>query len=119
MAHALPDLFSSLLVIVGVMIMLLTVNVPLALLTLAPVPLIIFVSTLFSKKVAPMFRINQEVLGDINGVLQDNLSGMKEIQAFGQEEYEHKRLDFFRRRYAEVNIRANLPTACFIRGWSS
>ena len=48
--HALPDLFSSLLVIVGVMIMLLTVNVPLALLTLAPVPLIIFVSTLFSKK---------------------------------------------------------------------
>lgn len=115
-AHALPDLFSSLLVIVGVMIMLLTVNVPLALLTLAPVPLIIFVSTLFSKKVAPMFRINQEVLGDINGVLQDNLSGMKEIQAFGQEEYEHKRLDFFRRRYAEVNIRANFANGLFHPG---
>lgn len=115
-AHALPDLFSSLLVIVGVMIMLLTVNVPLALLTLAPVPLIIFVSTLFSKKVAPMFRINQEVLGDINGVLQDNLSGMKEIQAFGQEEYEHNRLDFFRRRYAEVNIRANFANGLFHPG---
>lgn len=115
-AHALPDLFSSLLVIVGVMIMLLTVNVPLALLTLAPVPLIIFVSTLFSKKVAPMFRINQEVLGDINGVLQDNLSGMKEIQAFGQEEYEHNKLDYFRRRYAEVNIRANFANGLFHPG---
>lgn len=115
-AHALPDLFSSLLVIVGVMIMLLTVNVPLALLTLAPVPLIIFVSTLFSRKVAPMFRINQEVLGDINGVLQDNLSGMKEIQAFGQEEYEHNKLDYFRRRYAEVNIRANFANGLFHPG---
>ncbi len=112
-AHALPDLASSVLVIIGVTIMLFTVNVQLALLTLIPVPIIIVVSTLFSKKVAPLFRINQEVLGDLNGALQDNLSGMKEIQAFGQEDYERKRMDYYRKLYADVNIRANFANGIF------
>ena len=116
LAHALPDLVSSILVVIGVAIMLFRINVPLAALTLAPVPFILFISTFYSKKVAPLFRINQEVLGDINGTLQDNLSGIKEIQAFGQEEAEHNRLNWFRRRYAEVNIRANFANSLFHPG---
>ena len=82
-AHSLPDLISNILVIIGVTVMIFIINPFLAMLTLIPVPLVLFVSSFFSKKVAPLFRINQEVLGDLNGVLQDNLSGMKEIQAFG------------------------------------
>ncbi|HML48371.1 MAG TPA: ABC transporter transmembrane domain-containing protein, partial [Clostridia bacterium] len=104
-AHALPDLCSSLLIIAGVIVMLLRINPTLGLLTLIPVPLVLFVSTRFSRKVAPLFRVNQQVLGDINGTLQDNLSGMKEIQAFGQEQRETRRLDALRAQYADVNIR--------------
>ncbi len=115
-AHALPDLFSSVLIIIGVTVMLFRINLSLALLTLVPVPLIVFISTFYSKKVAPLFRINQQVLGEINGVLQDNLSGMKEIQAFGQEQTEHQRMDAYRRRYAEVNIRANFANGLFHPG---
>ena len=115
-AHALPDLLSSVLVIIGVTVMLFRINVTLALITLIPVPLIVFLSTFYSKKVAPLFRINQRVLGDINGVLQDNLSGMKEIQAFGQEQREHDRLDKWRAKYAEVNIRANFANGIFHPG---
>ena len=115
-AHALPDLFSSVLIIAGVTVMLFRINWFLAVLTLIPVPLIVFISTFYSKKVAPLFRINQQVLGEINGALQDNLSGMKEIQAFGQEEAEHIRMDAYRRRYAEVNIRANFANGLFHPG---
>ena len=115
-AHALPDLASSGFMIIGLTIMLFRIDARLAALTLIPVPLIIFISTFYSKRVAPLFRINQEVLGDINGTLQDNLSGIKEIQAFGQEEAEHRRLDWFRRRYAEVNIRANFANGLFHPG---
>ena len=112
-AHALPDLVSSLLVVLGVTVMLFVINPLLALLTLLPVPLILFVSTRFSRKVAPLFRINQVVLGEINGALQDDLSGMKEIQAFGKEGWEHDKLDAYRRKYAQVNIRANKANGLF------
>ena len=90
-AHALPDLVSNVLIVVSVAVMLFCINWQLALLTLIPVPLVVLVGGQFSKRVAPLFRINQQVLGELNGVLQDNLSGMKEIQTFGQEGLSTKR----------------------------
>ena len=112
-AHALPDLISNVLVIASVAIMLFTINARLALLTLIPVPFVILVSRLFSKKVAPLFQINRKVLGQIHGAYQDNLSGMKEIQAFGQEAREHEKMDRWRALDAQVNIRANLANGLF------
>ncbi|MBQ2721003.1 MAG: ABC transporter ATP-binding protein, partial [Clostridia bacterium] len=112
-AHSLPDLITNVLVIIGVAIMIFMIDPFLALLTLIPVPFVIFVSSFFSKKVAPLFRINQEVLGDLNGVLQDNLSGMKEIQAFGKENYEHGKMLKNTDYYSFVNIRANKANAIF------
>ena len=115
-AHALPDLLGSLLLVIGVSVMLFRINWVLALITLIPVPFIIYASTFYSKKVAPLFRINQQVLGELNGALQDNLSGMKEIQAFSQEAKEHLRMDRYRKRYEEVNIRANFVNGIFHPG---
>ena len=115
-AHALPDLLGSLLMVFGVTVMLFRINTILALITMIPVPFIIYATTFYSKKVAPLFRINQQVLGELNGTLQDNLSGMKEIQAFGQEMKEHLRLDRLRKRYEEVNIRANFVNGAFHPG---
>ncbi|MCI8387775.1 MAG: ABC transporter ATP-binding protein [Clostridiales bacterium] len=115
-AHSIPDLVSNLLVVIGVCIMMFTINVQLALITLIPVPIVILVSWLYSKKVAPMFRINSRVLGELNGVFQDNLTGMKEIQAFGCEESEHEKMIDNCRYYAKVNIRANLANAIFTPG---
>jgi len=112
-AHSLPDLITNVLVIIGVAIMIFMIDPFLALLTLIPVPFVVFVSSFFSKKVAPLFRINQEVLGDLNGVLQDNLSGMKEIQAFGKENYEHEKMLKNTDYYSFVNIRANKANAIF------
>ena len=112
-AHSIPDLVSNSLLIVGVCIMMFTINVRLALITLIPVPLAIFAGWLYAKKVAPMFRLNARVLGELNGVLQDNITGMKEIQAFGCEESEHSKMQENCRYYAKVNIRANLANGVF------
>lgn len=115
-AHSIPDLVSNLLVILGVCVMLFTINVRLALITMIPVPFIIVVSYLYGKKVAPMFRINSRVYGELSGVLQDNITGMKEIKAFGCEESEHIKMRHNCRYYAKVNIRANLANAVFTPG---
>ncbi|MDR0294237.1 MAG: ABC transporter ATP-binding protein/permease [Oscillospiraceae bacterium] len=115
-AHALPDLISNLIVILGVAVLIFTISPVLAAITLIPVPVVFWAGTFFSKKVAPLFRINQEVLGDINAVSQDNLSGMKEIQAFGQEERELEKMLALCRHYSDVNIRANFANALFHPG---
>jgi ABC-type multidrug transport system fused ATPase/permease subunit len=115
-AHALPDLISNTLVVLSVAVMLFVINPSLALLTLIPVPFVVLVSTLFSKKVQPLFMVNQKVLGELNGVLQDNLQGMKEIQTFVQEENERVKLGEHTKVYSRVNIRANIASGLYHPG---
>ncbi len=112
-AHALPDLLSNILIIVFVAIMIFTINPVLALISLIPVPFLIFVSTKFSKKVLPKFKKNQQVLAELNGIVQDNVSGIKEIQSFGKEESEYNRIKKFCKGYSKVNIDANFSAAIF------
>jgi ATP-binding cassette subfamily B protein/subfamily B ATP-binding cassette protein MsbA len=112
-AHAMPDLVSNALMVLAVTVILLTINPTLALLTFVPVPFVAMASTVFTKKIAPLFRTNQRVLGELQGMLQDNLSGMKEIQAFGQEGREHQKIWEYRKVYSDVNIRANFWNGIF------
>ena len=87
-AHMIPESITNMVTFLGVLVILLTINVKLALITCAPIPLILISGVIFSKKVRPFFRISQKKMGELNGKLQDNLSGIHEIQSFGREEYE-------------------------------
>ncbi|MBP5461065.1 MAG: ABC transporter ATP-binding protein [Lachnospiraceae bacterium] len=91
-AHMIPDIITNLVTFVGVLIILLTVNWKLALITCAPIPLILISGVIFAKVVRPFFRASQKAMGELNAQLQDSLSGLHEIQAFGQEEYEAERV---------------------------
>ena len=92
-AHMIPESITNLVTVAGVLIMLLTVNPRLALITCAPIPLIMASGVIFSKKVRPFFRISQEKMGELNAKLQDNLSGVHEIQSFGRETYETEQVN--------------------------
>ena len=92
-AHIIPETITNVVTFLGVLIMLLTINSKLALITCAPIPLILISGIIFSKKVRPFFGISQKKMGELNGKLQDNLSGIHEIQSFGREEYETERVD--------------------------
>ena len=92
-AHMIPESITNLVTFLGVLIVLLTINPKLALITCAPIPLILVSGVIFAKKVRPFFRISQKKMGELNGKLQDNLSGIHEIQSFGREEYETGKVD--------------------------
>ena len=87
-AHILPDLITNLVTFMGVLIILLTINWRLALITCFPIPLILLSGVVFAKKVQPFFKVSRKCEGELNAKLQDNLSGIHEIQSFGQETYE-------------------------------
>jgi len=92
-AHMIPESITNLVTFAGVLAVLLTINWKLALITCAPIPLIFISGIIFSKKVRPFFRISQKKMGELNGKLQDNLSGIHEIQSFGREEYETEQVN--------------------------
>lgn len=112
-AHSLPDMATNVIVVLGVAVMISRINPLLTLYTLIPVPFILLLSRLFTTKVAPLFKINQEVLAGLNGRTQDNLSGMKEIQAFGKEGRESHGMKDYCKHYSFVNIRANFYNAMY------
>ena len=91
-AHMIPEMITNVATVIGVMVMLLLINSQLALLTLIPVPLIFASGWVFSTKIRPKFRITQQSLAQLNAKLQDNFSGIQEIQAFGQERFERDQI---------------------------
>ena len=92
-AHIIPDMITNVVTFLGVLVVLLSINAKLALITCAPIPLILASGVIFSKKVRPFFRASQKKMGELNGKLQDNLSGIHEIQSFGRESFETDRVN--------------------------
>lgn len=112
-AHMIPETITNIVTFIGVLVMLLTINVKLALITCAPIPLIFISGIIFSKKVRPFFRASQKKMGELNGKLQDNLSGLQEIQSFGREEYETQQVDEKNFEHVKAMLKALKISAIF------
>ena len=91
-AHAIPDVVVNVITLIGVTVVLLSLNWELTLLSTIPIPLVILSLRVYAKYVRPAFRNRQKVLGDLNALLNDNLSGIREIKAFTRETEEAKRV---------------------------
>ena len=92
-AHIIPDMITNVVTFIGVFVVLLSINWKLALITCGPLPFLLISGVIFVKKVRPFFKISQAKMGELNAILQDNLSGIHEIQAFGRESYETERVN--------------------------
>ena len=86
-AHLLPESVTNIITVHGVTIIMFSINVQLALLTCLPIPFILVSGWIFSNKVRPNFREMQKNRGILSAQLQDNFSGIQEIQIFGQQQY--------------------------------
>ncbi|MCL2675516.1 MAG: ABC transporter transmembrane domain-containing protein, partial [Firmicutes bacterium] len=86
-AHSLPEFITSVLTFAGVFAIMFILNPVLAAFTCIPLPLIVFISV-FARRMHKHFSRRQVISAELNAMLQDNFSGMKEIQIFNREEYE-------------------------------
>jgi len=105
-AHAVPDIIANLAIITGVTIILFSINARLAVLCLLAVPIVLLLSILFAKLVLPIFRLAQQILGELNANLQDNISGIKEIQVFNQHKKEAAKVSGSARAHANATLKA-------------
>lgn len=112
-AHALPDVIVNGITLVGVTAILLSMNVRLTLLTLIPIPLIVLALIGYSKMVRPAFKNRQQSIGELNAVLNDSLSGIREVKAFAREEDELDKVDDKIQLVLHKNLRALKLMAIF------
>ncbi|MCL2558390.1 MAG: ABC transporter ATP-binding protein/permease, partial [Treponema sp.] len=84
-AHIVPEIITNFVTLVGVTIILFSINAQLALITCIPIPFILLSGWIFSKKVRPNFRTARKMRGELMAQLHDNFSGIQEIQAFGRQ----------------------------------
>jgi len=104
-AHAVPDLVSSIILFIGVTIILFYTNPVLAALTCIPIPFILLTAPLI-KKIREMHKQAQVLVGDLNSKLQDNFSGIKEIQIFSREDDEYANVHDKAAKHANALIKA-------------
>jgi len=95
----------DLLRLVGAIVVLFLLHWQLALLVIIPVPLLAVGLRAFNTRVRPVYRRVRHRLGDINAQLQDNLAGMKVIQAFGQEERALQRFATESEEYYQARVK--------------
>lgn len=91
-SHAIPDVVVNAITLIGVTTVLLSINWKLTLLCMIPIPFVFISLRVYAKYVRPAFRHRQKELGNLNALLNDNLSGIREIKAFTREGIEAKRV---------------------------
>ena len=97
-------IFGDVFTLVAIMAMMLLIDVKLALVTFAVIPLVWLTAAVFRTRVREAFRDIRYRLARLNAYLQERLSGMRVVQLFGREEASA-------RRFAELNqehLRAHL-----------
>ncbi|MCP4141385.1 MAG: ABC transporter ATP-binding protein [Chloroflexi bacterium] len=104
LGRGLVMLVSSIVLLVGTLIMLFSMNWKLTLLVMLVIPGIGFIFMIFVKKIMPMSKIVQEKLGTLNTILQENLAGIRIVKAFAREGYEIERYSVANIDFLDANI---------------
>jgi len=112
-SHAIPDVIVNVITFVAVTVVLIGLNWKLTLLSTIPIPLVFLSLRAYAKYVRPAFRNRQKELGNLNAMLNDNLSGIREIKAFTRERQEAVRINERIYSYYYSNLRALKLMATF------
>jgi ATP-binding cassette, subfamily B, bacterial len=90
----------------GIMFLLFWLNPQLALVSLAPVPLIAIFTYVFVKKIQPKYAAVRSSVGKVNSRLENNLGGIGVIKSSNTEEFESDRVEDVSGKYYDTNWEA-------------
>ncbi|UYZ38597.1 ABC transporter ATP-binding protein/permease [Clostridium beijerinckii] len=85
-AQTTTQLISSILTLVGSFMVMIVLNVPLTLVVLLCIPLVILLTRVIATHSRKYFLAQQRNLGSLNGVIEENILGLKMVKAFNKQE---------------------------------
>lgn len=91
MHHGPENIILSVIKIVGAIVILVSINYKLAIVSIAVLPFMFAFSYVLNKKMRGAFKNNRAKIAEINGQIEDNLSGIRVVKSFANEEIENRK----------------------------
>ncbi|WP_417693180.1 ABC transporter ATP-binding protein [Roseibium sp.] len=104
--HGPEDLFIAVMTFIGAFMLMLWVNVHLALLTALIVPAVAFVTSRYGSRMTTNWRALYARVGDFNVRVEENVGGMRLVQAFANEEHERELFALDNANYRKTKLEA-------------
>jgi ATP-binding cassette subfamily B protein len=98
------SIFGDVFTLVGIMVVLLTMDWRLAVTTFAVLPLIVLITQWFRRNVRESYRTVRTWIARINAFLQENITGMSTVQLFRREGTNFARFDGINATHRDANI---------------
>lgn len=114
--HGPEDIVISIIKFAGAFIILLTVNVQLTLLVFAFLPIMLYYALKMKSKMNTVSRRNRERIADINAQIEDNLSGIRVVKSFANENVEMKKFNKGNLRFLDSKSNYYFIMAAFHSG---
>ena len=105
-SQSIPQLMNSAITIVSVFAMMVTLSIPLTILTCVMVALMLTLSSFATKISAKNFAARQRGLGQLNGFIEETITGQKVVKVFCHEEESTKTFDELNEKLFEVSYKA-------------
>ncbi|TKJ91645.1 multidrug ABC transporter ATP-binding protein [Paenibacillus sp. CFBP13512] len=112
--HGPEDLFIAVMTLVGAFALMASINMDLAILTFVVVPLMIYLSLFFGRKMSVAFRRMFGDIADFNARVENNVTGMRVVQAFANEDHEISQFAINNGRFRRTKL-----VAYRIMAWNS
>ncbi|MCS7192827.1 MAG: ABC transporter ATP-binding protein/permease [Armatimonadetes bacterium] len=111
--HSIPQFFVDLLTLFGIGFVLFQTDWKLALISLAPTPLLFFMTVKYKDFILPIYRRLRYAWGDLTSFLSDTLGGIKVVKVFNQEEHETQRFRIKNERILRGSLQSVLVWSIF------
>lgn len=102
------QMFAGLMTVVGTVIAMSRMSVRLTVVSLIAIPLTILVIFCVTRYTRNSFREQQSILGNLNGIIEENISGLKVVKAFSREDKEIERFECLNHDLKRAGIRAQI-----------
>src|SRR5439155_349049 len=99
------SLLMSSLTLIGISVILFSLDWKLAFLSLLPIPVLVYAAAYFTNKVHQFYHIVRRSSAELNAYLQDALSGIRETMGFNRQAYEQERFNARSRDYCNSNLK--------------
>lgn len=106
LSNDLVQLLTTVITVVGALLMMLSISPKLVLVFAFTVPLSILITKYITGKTRPLFRKRSAKLGELNGFVEEMISGQKTLKAYNREEYTQKKFDRKNEEAVEAYYRA-------------
>ncbi len=124
LANDLVQILTTLITVVGAFSMMIAISPRLVLIFAFTVPLSTFLTKLITGKTRPLFRLRSRKLGELNGFVEEMITGQKTLKAYHQEKNTIRKFDGKNEEAVEAYYRAEYygsvvgPTVNFINNLS-